>query len=162
MFDFYNNTYSGIISVLSTLFGLAYPLILGCIEKIDGKYGSSILTERFKNEPTFTTFKWLLVANLIVAVFFPFLMDRYPSNRILIAVQCIGAIWMVYYAFRLFSLIMQYYNARDLRTLIMNDFEESFEKKDKQKEALYFTQWSDLTAVSVNSADETLVQSCTQ
>ena len=159
MFDFVNYTYSGIISVLSTLFGLAYPLILGCIEKIDGKYGSSILTERFKNESTFTMFKWLLIANLIMAVTFPFLMDGCSFSRILIAFQCIGVVWMVYYAFRLFSLIMQYYNARDLKMLIMNDFEESFKKNDKQKEALYFTQWSDLTAVSVNSADETLVQS---
>ena len=159
MFDFVNYTYSGIISVLSTLFGLAYPLLLGCIEKIDSKYGSTKLTDRFKNELVFIRFKSLLVANLIVAVLFPFLMDGCPYSRLLIAIQCICAICMVYYAFRLFSLIMQYYDAKDLMKLIKTDFENAFEKKDEQKEALYFTQWADLTAVLINSADGNLVQS---
>ena len=159
MFDFVNYTYSGIISVLSTLFGLAYPLILGCIEKIDSKYGSTKLTDRFKKETVFITFKNLLVANLIVAVLFPFLMDGCSHSRWLISIQCICAIWMVFYAFRLFTLIMQYYDAKELMRLIEADFKDAFEKKDKEKEAIYFTQWSDLTSVSINSADDSLVQS---
>lgn len=159
MFDFVNYTYSGIISVLSTLFGLAYPLILGCIEKIDGKYGSTKLTDRFKNETVFIYFKNWLVVNLIVAVLFPFLMDDCPFSRWLIAIQCICAIWMVFYAFRLFALIMQYYDAKELMKLIESDFEKAFEKQDKTNEAIYFTQWSDLTSVLINSADESLVQS---
>ncbi len=159
MFDFVNSTYSGIISVLSTLFGLAYPLILGCIEKIDTKYGSTKLTDRFKNELVFIRFKSLLVVNLIVAVLFPFLMDGCSYSRFLMAFQCICAICMVYYAFRLFSLIMQYYDAKELLKMIETDFERAFENGDKQKEALFFTQWSDLTSVLINSADESLVQS---
>ena len=159
MFDFVNYTYSGIISVLSTLFGLAYPLILGCIEKIDGKYGSTKLTDRFKNELVFICFKNWLVVNLIVAVLFPFLMDWCPFNRWLIAIQCILAVWMVFYAFRLFALIMQYYDAKELMKLIESDFEKAFEEKDKSNEAIYFTQWADLTSVLINSADGSLVQS---
>lgn len=159
MFDFVNYTYSGIISVLSTLFGLAYPLILGCIEKVDTKYDSTKLTDRFKNELVFIRFKSWLVVNLIVAVLFPFLMDGCSYCRILMAIQCICAICMVYYAFRLFSLIMQYYDAKELLKMIETDFKRAFENGDKQKEALFFTQWSDLTSVLINSADESLVQS---
>lgn len=159
MFEFINNIYSGLISVLSTLFGLAYPLILGCIEKIDGKYGSTKLTDRFKNENVFICFKNWLVVNLIVAVLFPFLMDECSFSRWLIAIQCICVIWMVFYAFRLFALIMQYYDAKELMKLIETDFEKAFEQKDKPNEAIFFTQWSDLTSVLINSADESLVQS---
>jgi len=159
MFDFVNYTYSGIISVLSTLFGLAYPLILGCVEKIDGKYGSTKLTDRFKNETVFVCFKNWLVVNLIVAVLFPFLMDGCSFGRWLIAIQSICVIWMVFYAFRLFALIMQYYDAKELMKSIETDFEKAFEEKDKPNEAIYFTQWSDLTSVLINSADESLVQS---
>ena len=159
MFDFINYTYSGIISVLSTLFGLAYPLILGCIEKIDTKYGSTKLTDRFKNETVFISFKNWLVVNLIVAVLFPFLMDGCSFGRWLIAIQCICAVWMVFYAFRLFALIMRYYDAKELMKSIETDFEKAFEEKDKPNEAIYFTQWSDLTSVLINSADESLVQS---
>lgn len=159
MFDFINYTYSGIISVLSTLFGLAYPLVLGCIEKIDRKYGSTKLTERFKKELVYIRFRKWLVVNLIVAVLFPFLMDGCSFGRSLIAIQSICVIWMVFYAFRLFALIMQYYDAKELMKSIETDFEKAFEEKDKLNEAIYFTQWSDLTSVLINSADESLVQS---
>lgn len=57
MFDFVNYTYSGVLSVLSTLFGLSYPLILSCIEKIDTKYHSTKLSARFLEERVFTLFK---------------------------------------------------------------------------------------------------------
>ena len=53
MFDFVNNTYSGVLSILSTLFGLSYPLVIGCIEKIDDKFGSTKLSERFMREFSF-------------------------------------------------------------------------------------------------------------
>ena len=159
MFEFVNNTYSGIISVLSTLLGLAYPLILGCIEKIDGKYGSTKLTDRFKNESIFKNFKIWLVVNLIIAVLFPFMMYECSFICWLIAIQCICATWMVFYTFRLFALIMQYYDPKELMTFIATDFKRSLEKEDKPNQAIYFTQWSDLTSVLINSADESLVQS---
>ena len=37
MFDFEDNTYSGVLSILSCLLGMSYPLIVGCIEKIDSR-----------------------------------------------------------------------------------------------------------------------------
>ena len=47
MFDFVDNTYSGVLSILSCLLGMSYPLIVGCIEKIDSRFHSTKLTERF-------------------------------------------------------------------------------------------------------------------
>ena len=65
MFNFTDTTYSGLLSILSALFGIAYPLVISCIEKIDQKYQSTLLTARFKNERIFKTFKYLLIINLI-------------------------------------------------------------------------------------------------
>ena len=84
MFDFVNYTYSGVLAILATLFGLAYPLTIGCIERIDLKFNSTKLAQRFKNENSFKRFRALLVVNLIVALLFPFLMDGCAYGRILL------------------------------------------------------------------------------
>ena len=81
MFDFVNYTYSGVLAVLSTLFGLSYPLILSCIEKIDSKFHSTKLSARFFEEKDYAIFKYILIANLLIAVLFPFLMDGNLHSR---------------------------------------------------------------------------------
>ena len=118
MFDFINYTYSGILSILSTLFGLSYPLVIGCIEKIDDKFGSTKLSERFMSETSFKLFKVSLVINLIMAVLFPFLMDGCTYARIFMGAQCVGAILLVASALFLFSKIITYYNITALKNEI--------------------------------------------
>lgn len=159
MFDFVNYTYSGVLSVLSTLFGLSYPLVIGCIERIDSKFGSTKLSERFLNEVSFKCFKYSLVINLIMAVLSPFLMDGCLHARVIIGIQCAGAIVLVSSAFVLFSKIMSYYNIADLKEEILTDYQMAVKKNDKTKEAEYFTQWGDLLGVLLKSADDKLVQS---
>ena len=159
MFDFVNYTYTGVLSVISTLFGLSYPLILSCIEKIDAKYHSTKLSSRFLEERAFVAFKYILILNLLISVVFPFLMDGNLHSRHLIAVQCMAAVVMIYSAFRLFSKVMVYYDAGKLQGQIISDYHEVVKKSDSEKESKYFTQWSDLTSVLLASADENLVQS---
>ena len=159
MFDFVNYTYSGILSVLSTLFGLSYPLVIGCIEKIDNKFGSTKLSERFMSETSFKCFKISLVINLIMAVLFPFLMDGSVHARIIIGAQCIGAIILVSCALFLFSKIITYYNITDLQREILDNYNSAVSKKDKAKEEKFFTQWIDLSGELLKSADNVLVQS---
>ncbi len=159
MFDFVNYTYSGVLSVLSTLFGLSYPLILSCIEKIDAKYNSTKLSARFLEERVFVTFKYALILNLVIAVVFPFLMDGYFHSRYLISIQCLAAVVMIYFAFQLFNKVMTYYDAGKLQNQILADYHKAVEVDNKDLESKYFTQWSDLTLVLLSSADEKLVQS---
>lgn len=159
MFDFVNYTYSGILSVLSTLFGLSYPLVIGCVEKIDDKFGSTKLSERFMSETSFKWFKTSLVINLVMAVLFPFLMDGSVHARIIIGVQCIGAIILVSSALFLFSKIITYYNIADLQKAIIDNYNDAVCKMDKAKETKYFTQWVDLSGELLKSADDNLVQS---
>lgn len=159
MFDFVNYTYSGVLSIVSTLFALSYPLVIGCIEKIDDKFGSSKLSERFMSELSFRFFKIALVLNLVMAVLFPFLMDGYTHSRIIIGIQCLGVIILLSSALFLFSKIICYYNIADLRTAIANDYKNSANKNKKEKESKYFTQWVDLSCELLKSADSKLVQS---
>ena len=121
MIDIVNYTYSGVLSIVSTLFALSYPLVIGCIEKIDDKFGSSKLSERFMSELSFRFFKIALVLNLVMAVLFPFLMDGYSHSRIIIGIQCLGVIILLSSALFLFSKIICYYNISELRTAIIND-----------------------------------------
>lgn len=159
MFDFVNYTYSGVLSILSTLFGLSYPLVIGCIEKIDDKFGSTKLSERFMSETSFKWFKTSLVINLVMAVIFPFFMDGYVHARLIMCVQCLGAIVLVSSALFLFSKIITYYNITDLQREILDNYNGAVSKKDKAKEEQYFIQWVDLSGELLKSADNELVQS---
>jgi len=159
MFDFVNYTYSGVLSILSTLFGLSYPLVIGCIEKIDSKFSSTKLSERFMSETSFKWFKTSLVINLVMAVVFPFLMDGCVHARLFMGVQCVGAIVLVSSALFLFSKIITYYNITDLQKAIINNYKDAVNKTDKAKETKYFTQWVDLSGELLKSADNNLVQS---
>lgn len=159
MFDFVNYTYSGVLSILSTLFGLSYPLVIGCVEKIDDKFGSTKLSERFMSEISFKCFKKSLIINLIMAVLFPFLMDGCVYSRIIIGIQCVGTIVLVSSAMFLFSKIFTYYNITELQKDIIDDYKKSVKEKNKAKESEFFTQWADLSCEMLKSVDDTLVQS---
>ena len=159
MFDFVNSTYSGVLSILATLFGLSYPLVIGCIEKIDAKFNSTKLSERFMGEFVFKWFKRLLIINLIIAVLFPFLMDDNDHSRILIGIQSAFSILMIVFALKLYEKILVYYNVRELHKEIIVDYRKAEKKNDKEGEERYFTQWVDISSVLLCSVDDELVQS---
>lgn len=106
MFDFVDNTYSGVLSILSCLLGMSYPLIVGCIEKIDSRFHSTKLTERFLREVSFKMFRRMLVVNLIVAVVAPFVMDGNSHCGVILGIQCFLVVLMVVSALLLFSRII--------------------------------------------------------
>lgn len=161
MFDFLNTTYSGLLSILSTLFGLSYPLVIGCIEKIDSKFGSTKLSERFQSECSYKWFKRVLVINLAMAVLSPFLMewcaDAYA--KIIMGVQVGGTISMIISALCLFRKIISYYNIAELQKGILDDYKTAIKKQNKVKEEKHFIQWIDLSGELLKSADDKLVQS---
>lgn len=159
MFDIINSTYSAVLSMLATLFGLSYPLIIGCIERIDEKYGSTKLSERFIKERSFTWFKSLLVSNLILAVVAPFLMGGCLFAGLIIFFQSALISLLIVFALLLFSTIITYYNPGELQQEILRDYKQAVNIKDRDKECLYFTQWIDLSGVLIRSVDDKLVQS---
>ena len=60
MFEFVNYTYSGLLSIIAALMGLACPLIINKIEGIDRRYHSTLLARRFMQESSFAWFAILM------------------------------------------------------------------------------------------------------
>lgn len=161
MFDFLNTTYSGLLSILSALFGFSYPLVIGCIERIDSKFGSTKLSERFLRECSYKCFNILLVINLAMAILSPLLIEwcAHAHAKIIMGVQEGGTILMISSALFLFSRIISYYNIDKLQKRILDDYNTAERKQDKVKEEEYFIQWIDLSGELLKSADDKLVQS---
>lgn len=161
MFDFLNTTYSGLLSILSALFGFSYPLVIGCIERIDSKFGSTKLSERFLRECSYKCFNILLVINLAMAILSPLLIEwcAHAHAKIIMGVQEGGTILMISSALFLFSRIISYYNIDKLQKRILDDYNTAERKQDKVKEEKYFIQWIDLSGELLKSADDKLVQS---
>lgn len=52
-FDFSNNALSLIFSIFSLIVGMAYPLLLQAIQRIDEQYRSSRIAKMLRAEPQF-------------------------------------------------------------------------------------------------------------
>lgn len=51
----YNNAVNVLNSIFSAVMGIAYPLIIQAIERLDKKYDSPGIAKMFKEEPAFKT-----------------------------------------------------------------------------------------------------------
>lgn len=152
MFDFTNYTYSGMLSIVAAVFGIAYPQINASIERIDDKYGSSLLTTRLKNEKAFAIFNVLLVVNLIIAVVNPFLLDQSKCCYISIAIQTIATIFLIGCFFHLFEIIRMYNDAETLHENIWNDYKIAV-GKSSEKASAHFMEWVDLISYILRSTN---------
>lgn len=108
MFDFTNYTYSGLLSLVSAVFGISYPLILDNITRIDEKYGSTLLTKYFLKEKRYKVFRGLLVINLIMAVSIPFALSAFEDPHALLVSQTAGIILLIFASLVLYELILLY------------------------------------------------------
>lgn len=153
MFEFVNETYSAAVTVVATLLALAYPLIIGCIDKIDTKYESTEITEEFLNDSTFRNFRVLLIFNLVLAVLFPFLMDNNKHARILIGIQCCACVILVVCMLKLLSIILRYYNLAQKEQDFREKFNQALDGHKENDAAKYFTYWVYTILALFNSLD---------
>ena len=58
MFNFFSNTYSAVVTIFAAILGISFPLILQSIQRIDEKYDSAVLSNRFEDENIYHIFKW--------------------------------------------------------------------------------------------------------
>lgn len=113
-FTFTDYTYSGLLSILASLYGVGYPLIIQSISSIYSQYDSSRLANRFTSETIYKVFQTILVINLVVAVTIPFLLHIGNNIQLLLTVQTICIIFLLTASFMLFRLIVTYSNADKL------------------------------------------------
>lgn len=121
MFDFTNYTYSGLLSLVSAVFGISYPLILDAISKIDNKYDATILTQYFLKEKRYRIFKGLLIVNLVMAVTIPFALSVFTFPHALLMSQTAAVILLVAASFFLYDLIIVYQQPDRLFKLLSED-----------------------------------------
>lgn len=156
MFDFVNYTYSGILSIIAALIGLGCPLIIGRIEDIDNRYKSTLLTSRFKRESSFIFFMVMMIANTLITIILPFVLDYSTNARLWIALQSIFVLLLLVSLFVLFYDMLNYLDPQKLQKRILEDYEEKHQNEEQAKK--YFNQWIDLTPTILNSADDQVAQ----
>lgn len=127
-FEYLNNTFSGCISIFTAVFGMAYPLLQECIQRIEDKYICSQIAQRFKQEDTYNRFNWLIVICMIEAVLCPLLLQLWDANIwtcTVVAIQLMSVFALMVYTVRLIQLILCYYDVKRLFELIKMHHEES-------------------------------------
>ena len=113
-FDFTNYTFSGLLSILASLYGVGYPLIVQSIGSIYKQYDSDLLSHRFSKELIYKWFQILMVVNMAVAITAPFVLQAGWFNQIVITVQAICIVALIGSSVMLFQLILLYSNAGEL------------------------------------------------
>lgn len=114
MFDFTNYTFSGLLSILASIYGIGYPIIVQSIRSIYNQYASKLLSHRFSKEPIYIAFQMLMIVNMIVAVLAPFLLQSDWHNQIVITLQAVLMVALIGCSIMLFQLILLFSNAEDL------------------------------------------------
>lgn len=95
MFDFTNYTFSGLLSILASIYGIGYPLIIQTIRSIYNQYDSDLLSCRFSKEPVYKVFQILMIVNMVVAILAPFLLQAGWFNQVVITVQAVLVVALI-------------------------------------------------------------------
>ena len=115
MFDFFDYNFSSLISIFAALMGMAYPLILQAIQRIDEMYNSSKLAAYFQKQWFSLLFSHLLLLSIPASIIAPFLLYYYRDfswMMILSAAHAIIVFALAISAFLLFKYIMMTTNPR--------------------------------------------------
>lgn len=116
-FEYLNNSFSGAISIFTAVFGMAYPLLHECIQRIEDKYICSHIAQRFKSEPTYIFFNWLIVICMVEAVTFPLLLQLWDFNWwtcAVVGVQLLSVFCLMLLTVLLIQMILAYYDVSNL------------------------------------------------
>lgn len=114
LYDFYTGSYGLFTGLFAAIFGMSFPLILQCIQRIDEKYGSSVISQNFERETPNKLFQWLLFPYIIMVCASPLVLGRICTNAGLsYAFQCFMFLYILLIAVVmviLFKRITVYYS----------------------------------------------------
>ena len=128
MFNFFSNTYSAVVTIFAALLGISFPLILQSIQRIDEKYDSAVLSNRFEDENIYHIFKWLLYVYAVIVCVVPFILsflsnvekEYWVNSFLLLYLLCIIMTLVI-----LFDRISKYYNIEKLLSYLSSKKKES-------------------------------------
>ena len=164
IFDFTNYTFSGLLSILASLYGVGYPLIMQSIGRIYTQYDSTLLANRFTKETIYRVFQVLLILNLLFAVSTPFLLHAEWWNIGFVTIQAILLVLLMGFTFLLFQLMIKYENAGELlrhieggqidKSNIMDIFDLAIYADSKNNHQLYIDAMSSVFSyITVQQGD---------
>ena len=165
IFDFTNYTFSGLLSILASLYGVSYPLIMQSIGRIYTQYDSTLLANRFTKETIYRVFQVLLILNLLFAVSTPFLLHAEWWNIGFVTIQAILLVLLMGFTFLLFQLMIKYENAGELlrhieggqidKSNVMDIFDLAIYADSKNNHQLYFDAMSSVFSyITVQQGDD--------
>ncbi len=128
MFNFFSNTYSAVVTIFAAILGISFPLILQSIQRIDEKYDSAVLSNRFEDENIYHIFKWGLYIYAAIVCIVPFILSflsnievaYWVNSLLLLYLLCIIMTFII-----LFDKISKYYNIEKLLSYLSLKKEES-------------------------------------
>lgn len=165
IFDFTNYTFSGLLSILASLYGVGYPLIMQSIGRIYTQYDSTLLANRFTKETIYRAFQVLLILNLLFAVSTPFLLHAEWWNIGFVTIQAFLLVLLMGFTFLLFQLMIKYENAGELlrhieggqidKSNIMDIFDLAIYADSKNNHQLYIDAMSSVFSyITVQQGDD--------
>lgn len=129
-FDFLYHTYTLTITVFAAVFGMAYPLILQAIERIDQKYTSSVLSTDLRKRWQFKAFNWLVVVCIASVAVLAYVLESVEDASWKYAIVTASVFLIVLLMIDVVLLVQQiiaYYSPQDLLELL--------KKKAKKRDA---------------------------
>lgn len=109
MFDFFNYNYSALVGIFAALMGMAYPLILQAIQKIDEMYHGTCLATYFQRQWPFRLFNLLLLLAIPVSLIASFALYYFDNRAVCIVVSVVHTmviLALIISAVLLFNFIM--------------------------------------------------------
>ena len=120
-FDFLYHSYTFTITVFAAVFGMAYPLILQAIDRIDEKYTSSELAADLRKRWQFKTFNCLVVTCLVFVAVLAYILE-YVDGELwkysIVSASVLLIVALMVVAVFLFQQILTYYSPNDLLELL--------------------------------------------
>ena len=126
-FEITNGIYAALIGIFAAVMGIAYPLILQTIEKIDARYDSTRLAHYFEGDKRFKRFNRSLrgcVFFAFVSGFALYFFDKSNTAKtIILAVYSIVTLNLVVKTLGLYALFMNFFYPKNLLESLKNDNE---------------------------------------
>ena len=79
---FFSDSFTLYTGLFAAIFGMAFPLMLQCIERIDEKYNSSYVSQAFDKEWSYRMFQWLLFPYIILVCATPLIIGFLKDSKI--------------------------------------------------------------------------------
>lgn len=116
-FDFLYHSYTLTITIFAAVFGMAYPLMLQAIERIDQKYSSSVLSTDLRNRWQFRWFNKLIIcciATLPVLAYVLEATDSIQHKYVIVSIATLLIIALMVDVVLLVKRIMVFYSPIEL------------------------------------------------